>query len=115
MGLKHAMPGEIVNVTSLQAKLERARSVTLVKTNRFETICMHVDAQHEIPEHKAKGQITLQCLEGKISFTVDKAVHEMSQGDWLYLEEGQPHSLKGIENSVLLLTIIFPEKTDVQK
>ena len=109
MGLKHATPGEIVHVLSLKTELERAKAITLVKTDRFETICMHIDAQREIPEHKAKGPITLQCLEGKIYFTVEQIEHEMSQGDWLYLEGGQLHSLKGIENSVLLLTVIFPE------
>jgi quercetin dioxygenase-like cupin family protein len=115
MGLKHATPGEIVNVFSLKTTLERAKAVTLVKTNSFETICMRVDANHEIPEHKAKGPITLQCLDGKIYFTVNQKEHEMSAGDWLYLEKGQLHSLKGIENSVLLLTVIFPGKIDDHK
>jgi quercetin dioxygenase-like cupin family protein len=32
---------------------------------------------------------------------------ELSAGQWVYLEGGVPHSLRGIEDTSLLLTILF--------
>src|SRR5690606_19453914 len=35
---------------------------------------------------------------------------EMKAGDWLYLEGGDTHRVKGLEDSALLLTILFDGK-----
>jgi len=35
------------------------------------------------------------------------AVVELRTGDWIYLDGGEAHSVKGLEDSALLLTIIF--------
>lgn len=34
----------------------------------------------------------------------------MKAGDWLYLEGGDTHRVKGLEDSALLLTILFDGK-----
>jgi quercetin dioxygenase-like cupin family protein len=31
----------------------------------------------------------------------------LNAGEWVYLDGGEPHSVKGIEDSSLLLTILF--------
>lgn len=107
MGNVHAVAGQKMKLLLSQSELDQAKTTALVKTSNFETMRLCVSANQEIPPHKTRGPITVQCLQGKIIFTVGDVATEMVPGDWLYLEGGQVHSLTGIENSTLLLTIIF--------
>jgi quercetin dioxygenase-like cupin family protein len=42
----------------------------LVRAEQVEVIRLVVPAGKEIEEHKAKGEIVVQCLEGRVAFTV---------------------------------------------
>jgi quercetin dioxygenase-like cupin family protein len=59
----------------------------------------------EIPLHKARGEITVQCLEGRVAYTVGGQAREITAGQLLYLAAGEPHSVTAINDSSLLLTI----------
>lgn len=104
MGNKHARPGEIVRLFGAEWG-EKSKAV--VKAQKFEAIRLVVRAGETIAPHKTKGPITVHCLEGRTIFTVGKSENEMIPGDWLYLDEGQIHALRGIEDSTFLLTILF--------
>jgi hypothetical protein len=58
-----------VDVRPLGSALASAQTKTLVRTDQVEVIRLVVPAGKEIEEHKAKGEITVQCLEGQVSFT----------------------------------------------
>src|ERR1035438_635617 len=103
MSIPHAKPGEIVDVRPLRAALATTGTRTLVKSKAMEVIRMVVPAGKEIPTHKAKGEIVVQCLEGKIVFTACGKTHELGAGQLLYLPTGESHSLRGIEDGSLLL------------
>jgi quercetin dioxygenase-like cupin family protein len=109
MSIPHANPGEVVDVRPFGAALATATTRTLVKTAFLDVIRMVIPAGKEIPTHRAKGEIVVQCLEGKIAFTACGVTHEMEAGHLLYLPTGEPHSLKGIEDGSLLLTIVLPK------
>lgn len=107
-----------MNVRPLGATLATTETKALVKTKTLEVIRMVVPAGKEIPTHKAKGEIIVQCLEGKIAFIAEGKTQDLSSGQLLYLAAGEPHSLKGIEGSSLLVTILLtkdksPEPFDV--
>ena len=59
-------------------------------------------------EHQLEGPITVQCLEGWIAFTADDDKHSLKAGQWTYLPPGVRHTISGVEDSLVLLTIIFP-------
>lgn len=107
MSIPHANPGEVVDVRPLRAALASTATRTLVKTKDIEIIRLIVSAGKEISTHKAKGEIIVQCLEGKIAFTACGKTHDLETGQLLYLPIGEPHSLRGIEDGSLLLTIIL--------
>ena len=73
----------------------------------FEAIRLVVLAGQEIPSHQVSGHMTLHCLEGRVSLGLEHSTIELNAGEWVYLAGGEPHSVKGIENSSLLLTILF--------
>ena len=107
MAIPHAKPGEVVDVRPLGSALATTETRTLVKTKAIDVIRMVVPAGKEIPTHKAKGEILVQCLEGKIAFTAFGKTHDLEAGELLYLPTGEPHSLRGIEDGSMLLTILL--------
>jgi quercetin dioxygenase-like cupin family protein len=109
MAIPHAKPGEVVDARPLGSALASAQTKTLVRADQVEVIRLVVPAGKEIEEHKAKGEIVVQCLEGKVAFTAFGKAQTLEAGTLLYLPTGEPHSVKGVENASLLLTILLPK------
>lgn len=109
MSIHHAKPNEIVQLP-LGTLLANSKTTTLVKSNDLELIRLVLPAGKEIPSHKAPGEITVQCLEGRISFTAEGKTQELAAGQLLYLAAGEPHALKAVEDSSVLVTILLGKK-----
>jgi quercetin dioxygenase-like cupin family protein len=107
MAIAHAAPAETIDIQPLGAKLATSRTTTLVKTPTLEVIRMVVRAGERHSKHHVPGEITVQCLEGRIIFGVEDAPHELKAGQMLYLAGGQSHYVQGIEDSSVLLTILL--------
>jgi quercetin dioxygenase-like cupin family protein len=105
-----AKPGDIVDVRPLGAALASAKTKTLAKADGIEVIRLVIPAGKEIVEHKAKGDIVVHCLEGRVSFAAFGKTRILRAGQLLCLPRGEPHAVKGVENASLLLTIISPEE-----
>ncbi len=112
MAIPHAKSGEVVQLRSTPAL---TATKTLVKTNNLEVIQLVIPAGKEIATHKAPGEITVQCLEGRVLFTAHEKSQELGAGQFLYLAAAEPHSLQGIEDSSLLVTICLPKKEPEQR
>lgn len=107
MAISHAQPGEVIDVRPLGPSLTTAKTTTLVKSGKMEVMRLVMTAGKEIAEHKAPGEITVHCLEGKVAFTALGQTHELTAGQMLYLGAGEPHSVKCIESASFLLTILL--------
>ena len=110
MSNPHTTPAEVVDVRPLGGALATAATRTLVKTEAVTVVRMVVPAGKEIPTHAAKGELVVQCLEGKIAFTARGKTHDLEAGHLLYLPAGEPHSLRGTEDGSLLLTVLAPNR-----
>ena len=64
-------------------------------------------AGKKITEHKAPGEITVQCLEGRILFTASGSPQELVAGELLYLSAAEPHAVEAIDDSSVLVTILL--------
>jgi quercetin dioxygenase-like cupin family protein len=109
MAIPHAKPGEVVDVRPLGAARASAQTGTLVRAEHVEVIRLVVPAGKEIKEHQAKGEIVVQCLEGRVAFTAFGKTQDLEAGQLLYLPTGEPHSVKGVEDASLLLTVLLPK------
>lgn len=107
MAISHAKPGEIVDVRPLGSRLPDTKTSTLLKTQNVEVVRLVMPAGKEISEHKAPGEIIVQCLEGKIAFTAMGKTDELDAGELLCLAAEEPHSVKCIEDAAFLLTILL--------
>ena len=105
---QHAYPGRPFNLRPEGASLSEATTFPLVKEELFEAIRMVIRKDHEISAHQVAGAITIYCLEGRVAFTARGETHDLKAGHWLFLLGDEPHSLRGIEDSLLLLTILLP-------
>ena len=114
MSIQHAAPGEVVNLL-LGASLPKTKTSTLVKTADLELIRLVLPAGKAIPTHKAPGEITVHCLEGRVTFTAAGKAHELTAGQLLYLWAAEPHALQAIENSSLLITMLLPKVQHPQR
>jgi quercetin dioxygenase-like cupin family protein len=108
MAIPHAQPGEVVDVRPLGAALASAQTATLLRAEQVEVRRLVVPAGKEIAEHKARGEIVVYCLEGKVAYTAFGKTHHLEAGKLLYLPTGEPHSVKGIEDASLLVTVLLP-------
>ncbi len=112
MAIPHAFPGEPVDLLPAGESLTEQRTTALVKNDRFEVIRLVLPKGREVcHEHQVAGPITVQCLAGRAEIEVEGSRHDLSAGRWLYLESGEPHTLRGLEDSLVLLTILFAEQS----
>jgi quercetin dioxygenase-like cupin family protein len=105
MAIPHAKSGEVIDLRSPSEALAHAVTNTLLKTDRLEVIRLVVPAGKDIPPHQVAGEITVQCLEGRVAFTAGGATRELAAGQMLYLAGNEPHSLRGIEDASVLVRI----------
>ena len=107
MAIPHAKSGEVIDIRPLGSALAHARTTTLAKTKTLEIIRLVIPSGKEIPGHQAHGEITVQCLEGRVALIVSSGTQELRAGQLLYLSGEESHSLRGIEDASLLLTIVL--------
>lgn len=112
MAIPHAKPDEVVDARPLGSALASAQTKTLVRAEQVEIIRLVVPAGKLIQEHKAKGELVVHCLEGRVAFTAYGKTQNLVAGNLLYLPTGEPHSVEGIEDGSLLLTVLLPTHQD---
>jgi quercetin dioxygenase-like cupin family protein len=107
MAIPHAKPIEPVSVRPLGEGLATAQTATLVKTDAMELIRLVLPAGKAIDRHEVPGEITLQCLEGKVQFRGEATECELTSGQLIYVPASEKRSLRAEVDSSLLLTILL--------
>ncbi|MCA9195456.1 MAG: cupin domain-containing protein [Planctomycetales bacterium] len=107
MSIKHAKPSEVIHLQRLGSEIGSTKTSTLFKTEAMEAIRLVLPAGKQIAEHKAPGEITVFCLEGRVKFTSQREVKELVAGDMLYLSAADPHAVEAVEDSTVLVTILL--------
>jgi quercetin dioxygenase-like cupin family protein len=109
MAIQLAKPGEAIDVRPLAENLAGARTRVLAKSEGLEIIRLVIPRGTETPTHATRGEVTVQCLEGRVAFTSKGVRHELGAGEMLYLEGEQSQSVVGIDDASVLLTIALPQ------
>jgi quercetin dioxygenase-like cupin family protein len=104
MALHHVCPAEKIHLTPVVDPA--AKTSALVKTDAFEAVHLVLRAGDDISSHSVPGYATVHCIEGVVVLTTAEPLRLVA-GDWLYLDRGQEHSVSAIEDSSLLVTILF--------
>ena len=107
MAIPHAKSGDLIDIGPLGPALVGTATHVLVKSSTLEVIRLVVPAGKDIPEHKAPGDITVQCLEGAVDFIAEGRTQRLVPGQLLYLAAGTAHALHGVEHASVLVTILL--------
>ena len=107
MAIHHALSGELIDIKPLGEALKATRTTTLYKTQHLEVFRMVLLAGKQMPEHRVVGELTVQCLEGNVEFSIGTTRDIMRAGDLKCLAGGVLHSLVAIEDSSVLITLLL--------
>lgn len=107
MALQHAQPLDVIDVRPLGAGLRDAVTSSLLKTQALQLMRLVLPAGHGLPEHSVAGSITVQCLEGEADITMPSRICKLRTGDLVVLEGREPHAVKAVSDSTLLVTILL--------
>lgn len=107
MATHHAVPGEIVDLGSWANDLPNEKTKVIIKTHEMELARLVIPKGKEFPSHQVPGPIVVHCVQGKIELTAMGRMQELHCGQLLYLMPGEPHSLKAVEDAVILLTVFL--------
>jgi quercetin dioxygenase-like cupin family protein len=80
-------------------------AITLFKTDGMRIVLIALHAGAEMKKHMAGGVISVQVLEGQITFHTEERSAVLDEGQLLALHAGIPHSVFANEESVFLLTL----------
>lgn len=107
MAIPHAKSGEVIDVRPLGSALADAKTAALVKTDKLEIIRLVLPAGKEVcHHHEVAGELLVQCLEGLVTVQINGDSRVLEAGQMLYLGRDQPHTLIGVQNASVLLTIL---------
>jgi len=80
-------------------------SITIFKSDNMRIVLIGLHEGAELKTHTANGMISLQVLEGHISFTAAPDTIELQQGQMLALHKKIPHSVIALKETFFLLTL----------
>jgi quercetin dioxygenase-like cupin family protein len=78
---------------------------TLAKHGRMRITLVALNAGIEVGTHHADSPMTIQLLEGRLSFRVGTSEHALRAGQVLFFGPGDAHDIRAEEESALLLTL----------
>lgn len=104
MAITHTAPGEIIDVCGPPGTGD---SGTLIRTDHLEIFRYALPAGKMVNTHTAAGLMVIQCLEGTVEFTALGKTQQLTPGTMLYLQDHEPHALKALSNTLLLITILL--------
>jgi quercetin dioxygenase-like cupin family protein len=107
MATHHALPNEIIDLETWARDLDEDRSKAIARTDDMELARLFLRAGQEFATHKVSGPIVVQCIRGEIEFTARSVTQALKPGQLLHLTANEPHSVKAVSDSVVLLIIIF--------
>ncbi len=95
------------------AKAVADHAQVLLRNDSLEILRLTVVAGEKGPTHRAPGPTVLQCMTGKVAVHGPGEPRILEAGQMVCLSAGEVHSLEGIEDSALLLSI-RPRQVDGQ-
>ncbi|ASJ73597.1 cupin domain-containing protein [Granulosicoccus antarcticus] len=110
MSTHHAKAGEIVDLATWANDLPFEKSKAIVKSNGFELARLVIKAGEDMHKNglcHVNGPTIFHCIEGEIDLQTSDTTVRLHAGQLAYLESQAKHAVTGIQDSVVLLTIVL--------
>jgi len=79
--------------------------LTLLKGQRLRVVLVALHAGAEIPSHQTDSPISVQVIEGTLTFRTEAQILTLRAGQLLTLQAGIRHAVEAVEESAFLLTL----------
>lgn len=70
------------------------------------------DGAKGLKEHSAKGRVSIHALKGHVSLNLFEQKVDLSAGCLLELAPGVSHDVEALEESAILVSIVWPAAAD---
>jgi quercetin dioxygenase-like cupin family protein len=107
MSIPHAQSGQAIQVAPFGPELGQQRTVALFKSAQLEVMRLVLLAGKAMPAHKLSGEITIQCIEGKLDVNVEGTSTLLQAGELMFLVGEVPHSVTALVDASALVTIVL--------
>jgi quercetin dioxygenase-like cupin family protein len=97
--------GDIIDIRPLGAALRERVTTAFLKSTQLELVHLVLPNGKALREHRASGEITVQCIEGLMDITTATTTHRLAPGQLVHLAAGESHALLALADSTALLTI----------
>ena len=106
MALHHVAPAEVIDLAHAPADAPEDQSSALFRTPELEVIRRVLQRHQSVASHHVDGPIVFQCLSGWVGISAGGHEIALRPGQLTYLAPSESYALTGIEDSVLLMTIV---------
>ncbi len=110
MSIPHAQSGQAIDVAPFAHALPEQRTVALFKSEQLEVMRLVLLAGKSMPAHKVAGELTIQCLEGRIDVEVQGQSTVLQPGQLVFLLGNVPHSVTALDDASALVTLVLCKK-----
>lgn len=96
--------------TDIAAEVEIPQNGTLsrvlYKDERLRLVVFAFDVDQELTEHTASVPAVVQVVRGRLHVTLGSEEVTATPGSWIWMPASLPHSVRALEPSVMLLTML---------
>jgi quercetin dioxygenase-like cupin family protein len=107
MSIPHAQSGEPTSVAPFGPAINQQRTAALFKSEQLEVMRLVLLAGKSMPAHKLAGEITIQCIEGRLEVEINGVSTLLKAGQLVFLLGAVPHSVTALEDASALVTIVL--------
>jgi len=105
MLIPQAIPGEVLTISPAGGALAESRSDTLVRSDDLEIGRSLLREGDEEGPFECCGEVVAVCIDGRVAVVAVNGTRELDAGQLLYLRAGETHSIRGLDDLSLVLTI----------
>ncbi|TMR90101.1 cupin [Nonomuraea basaltis] len=97
-------------IDDLAAELEIPKDGTLSRVlyrdDRVRVVGFAFDTGQELTEHSSALPVVIQVVKGRLELVLGADKAEASPGSWIHLPPRLPHTVRAVEPTVMLLTML---------
>ena len=101
--------GQVLNIEPCKST-ESPETQVIIQTEAMEATRVCVGAGDQHSTYAAARDVLILCLRGRALIQLKEAACELPAGHALYIAQGEPHAIRGIEESVVLVINPDPQK-----
>ncbi len=106
MAIRHAKPGELVDLQKWPSELDAVSSHALIDNDSFRLDRIVLAKGQSLPERSVASPIIIQCVTGILELRTSRARQSIGPSQLVHLLADDPHELEALADSIALLTIL---------